>query len=155
MYPVGPGTLAVLLTTVGDLRKYPNSGALLKALGLNLKERSSGQRQGQLAITKRGSALARRWLFFWAMRAVQRPSLQPWFARFQNSHHKHGSMIGLVSMMRKLVRSLRRCVHDNTEFTYEKVIEPISEKRTQESGSAKSQRSPMQGTKIRTKDCVY
>ncbi len=31
MYPVGPGTLAVLLTTVGDLRKYPNSGALLKA----------------------------------------------------------------------------------------------------------------------------
>ncbi len=128
MYPVGPGTLAVLLTTVGDLRKYPNSGALLKALGLNLKERSSGQRQGQLAITKRGSALARRWLFFWAMRAVQRPSLQPWFARFQNSHHKHGSMIGLVSMMRKLVRSLRRCVHDNTEFTYEKVIEPISKK---------------------------
>ncbi len=43
-------------------------------------------------------------------------------------------MIGLVSMMRKLVRSLRRCVHDNTEFTYEKVIEPS--KANQESGSA-------------------
>ncbi len=50
MYPVGPGTLAVLLTTVGDLRKYPNSGALLKALGLNLKERSSGNAKDSLPL---------------------------------------------------------------------------------------------------------
>ncbi len=122
MYPVGPGTLAVLLTTVGDLRKYPNSGALLKALGLNLKERSSGQRQGQLAITKRGSALARRWLFFWAMRAVQRPSLQPGSHAFkQPPQTRLNDWPGVHDAQAS--SSLRRCVHDNTEFTYEKVIE--------------------------------
>lgn len=53
---VGAGTLGVLLTTVGDPRNYPNGGSLLKALGLNLKERSSGARIGERAITKRGSA---------------------------------------------------------------------------------------------------
>jgi transposase len=125
---VGAGTLGVLLTTVGDPRNYPNGGSLLKALGLNLKERSSGARVGERAITKRGSAQARRWLYFWALRAVQRPGLKEWYFRFHatqpgQASKDHRKMKGLVCLMRKLVRSLRRSVCDGVEFDYQKVID--------------------------------
>ena len=125
---VGAGTLGVLLTTVGDPRNYPNGGSLLKALGLNLKERSSGTRKGELAVTKRGSAQARRWLYFWALRAVQKPELKEWYFRFHASEpgkprKDYRKMKGLICLMRKLVRSLRRSVCDGEPFDYQKVID--------------------------------
>ena len=53
---VGIATACVLWTCVGDPRKYHAAAAYRKAMGLNLKERSSGDYQGQLRISKRGSA---------------------------------------------------------------------------------------------------
>lgn len=134
---VGAGTLGVLLTTVGDPRNYPNAGSLLKALGLNLKERSSGARIGEKAITKRGSAQARRWLYFWSLRAVQQPALKEWYFRFHATEpgkprKDHRKMKGLICLMRKLVRSLRRSVCDGVAFDYQKVTDqpkPASRRR--------------------------
>jgi transposase len=125
---VGAGTLGVLLTTVGDLRNFPNGGSLLKALGLNLKERSSGQRKGQLAITKRGPAQARRWLYYWALRAVQTPELKQWYLNFHATKPGqpsigHRKRKGLVCLMRKLSRSLRRAVCEKVPFDYQQVVQ--------------------------------
>jgi transposase len=122
---------------VGDPRNYPNGGSLLKALGLNLKERSSGTRKGELAVTKRGSAQTRRWLYFWALRAVQKPGLKEWYFRFHASEPSkprkdHRKMKGLICLMRKLARSLRRSVCDEVPFDYQKVIDqpkPIARRR--------------------------
>ena len=80
---------------------------VLKALGLNLKERSSGRRKGELAITKRAPGQARRWIYFWALRAVQRPELQQWYADFirvgrKSDNAEHRKMKALVALMRKL-----------------------------------------------------
>ena len=50
-----------------------------KAMGLNLKERSSGKHQGKLRITKRGPSIARRWLYFAAMRTIQEPAVRRWY----------------------------------------------------------------------------
>ena|GEM_PF-6176096 len=73
--------------TYGDVVRY--------ALGLNLKERSSGTRPGQLAISKRGPAMSRRWLFYRAMRAVQRDELKGWYEAFiqvgNGSHQWHAT----------------------------------------------------------------
>ena len=79
---VGAVTLCVLWRSVGDPRQYHSSGALLKALGLNLKELSSGKRNGELTITKRGPSLARKWLYYWALRAVQEDAVRPVRAHF-------------------------------------------------------------------------
>jgi transposase len=141
---VGAGTLGVLLTTVGDPRNYPNGGSLLKALGLNLKERSSGARIGERAITKRGSAQARRWLYFWALRAVQQPALKDWYFRFHATEpgkprKDHRKMKGLICLMRKLVRSLRRSVCDGVAFDYQKVTDqpkPITGRRRKKKNQA-------------------
>lgn len=136
---VGPTTLCVIWATVGDPANYTSSGAFLKALGLNLKELSSGKRQGQLAITKRGPSLARRYLYFWAMRAVNRPELRGWYQKCQRVGNRRGSgrgsehrkMKGLVAMMRKLCRSLWHTHKHQQPFDYGKVFpgHPLEKRR--------------------------
>jgi transposase len=125
---VGAVTLCVIWAMVGNPRNYTSSGAFLKALGLNLKELSSGQRQGQLAITKRGPSLARKYLFFWALRAVQMDELKRWYDDFQQvgrgsqRNSEHRKMKGLVALMRKLSRSLWYACQHEEAFDYKKVF---------------------------------
>jgi transposase len=125
---VGAVTLCVIWAMVGDPRQYTSSGAFLKALGLNLKELSSGKRRGQLAISKRGPSLARKQLYYWAMRGVQQPDLRRWYVEFQqvgNSKQgssEHRKMKGLIALMRKLCRSLWYVHRHGLEFDYAKVF---------------------------------
>lgn len=135
---VGAPTLAVIWTKVGDPRDYGSSGAFVKALGLNLKEISSGKRKGELGISKRGPALARRWIFFWAMRSVQRAELRKWYSEFiqvggkRSNGSEHRKMKGIVSLMRKLSKSLWHACVNNEDFDYAKVVQaetPISRRR--------------------------
>lgn len=125
---VGAVTLCVIWTSVEDPRNYGSSGAFLKALGLNLKELSSGKQQGQLAITKRGPSLARKYLFFWALRATKQPQLKQWYVNFQkvgNSSkgiNEHRKMKGIIALMRKLSRSLWYAQTHEQAFDYAKVF---------------------------------
>ena len=119
-------------------RKYTSSGAFLKALGLNLKELSSGKHKGQLRITKRGPSLARKLLYYWALRAIQEPSLKPWYRDFQKvgrggaGTSEHRKMKGLVAMMRKLCRCLWYLYQHDLTFEYTKVFpgRPLEEPRS-------------------------
>jgi transposase len=69
---IGKTTAAVLLADVGDPRDFPCAHAYVKALGVNLKERSSGNHRGRLSFTKRGSARARKYLWFAVLRWIQK-----------------------------------------------------------------------------------
>jgi transposase len=98
---VGFTTACVAWVTVGDVRSYSNGPAYRKAMGLNLKERSSGKHKGQLKITKRGPGLLRRWLYFSALRASQEPEINPWYkAKKKKENDRSGKAI--VAIMRKL-----------------------------------------------------
>ncbi|MEM6692297.1 MAG: transposase [Planctomycetota bacterium] len=129
--PVGGVSLCAIWSTVGDPARYDSSGAFVKALGLNLKELSSGKRSGQLAITKRGNSHARKILFFWALRAVQRPELQGWYAQFkrvgrdQSGHHRNSEkrkMKGIVALMRRLAAGLWYARTHDEDFDFAKVF---------------------------------
>lgn len=127
---VGCCTLAVLWTETGDPAKYGSAGAYIKALGLNLKQRSSGKRDGQLAISKRGSAMSRRWIYFWAMRAIQKDELKQWYSDFSQvgnqktkTNSKLRKMKGLVAMMRKLCKSLWHARVNHKDFDYSMVVQ--------------------------------
>jgi transposase len=125
---VGGPTLCVIWTTVGDPRKYSSSGAFLKALGLNLKELSSGNHKGVLAITKRGPGPARKALYFWALRAIQQPEIKAWYNRFtkvgrgKSDANGYRKMKGLVAVMRKLARSLWYVCQHDLPFSYANVF---------------------------------
>jgi transposase len=102
----GKATSLVLESTLGSPLDYPNPGSYLKAMGLNLKERSSGKHKGQLKITKRGSSLARKYHYFVALRW---PYKDPIIARwYRNKVRRDGQLKGkaIVAIMRKLARTL-------------------------------------------------
>ncbi len=103
---IGKTTSVVLGATVGSPVEYPNPHSYLKALGLNLKERSSGKHKGQLRITKRGPGQARRYLYFAALRWLYRDRVIG--AWYQNKVKRDGNRKGkaIVAIMRKLVLAL-------------------------------------------------
>lgn len=112
---VGIGTACVLWVVVGDPRSYHCAEAYRKALGLNLKERSSGKYQGKLKITKRGPSMGRRWLFFASMRTVQKAGVCAWYqAKKQRDNEQ--AMKALVAVMRKLALAVHVVATTTQDF---------------------------------------
>lgn len=102
---VGFTTACIAWVELGDVRNYDSGAAYRKAMGLNLKERSSGKHKGQLKITKRGSGLVRRWLYFAAMRASQEVEINPWYEAKKKKENGRGGK-ALVAIMRKLALAM-------------------------------------------------
>ncbi len=91
----------MLAATQGTPLDYPDPPSDLKALGLNLKERSSGKHQGPLNITKRGPAKARRSLYFTALRwSYKEAVIGAWY---RNKVKRDGNRKGkaIIAIMRK------------------------------------------------------
>jgi len=84
-------------------------------MGLNLVERSSGQYQGRLRISKRGSARARQWLYFAALRLVQNCGVRPWYEA-KKARDEDDARRVIVAVMRKLVMALYHVGVRNEEF---------------------------------------
>jgi transposase len=104
---VGAATACVLWVAVGDPGAYHCGPAYRKALGLNLAERSSGRWQGQLKISKRGSASARRWLYLAALRWLRREPVRQWYAR-QKAARRGLGKAAVIGVMRKLTLAVYR-----------------------------------------------
>jgi transposase len=108
---VGRVTSAVLVASQGSPLDYPDARSDCKALGLNLKEHSSGTHQGRLAITKRGPSLARFYLYVAALRLIAHdPVVARWF---QAKTARPGAIKGkqVVELMRKLAKALWHQAH--------------------------------------------
>jgi transposase len=102
---LGKVTSAVLLATQGDPKGYPSAASYCKSIGLNLKEHSSGQHQGQLAITKRGPSLARFYLYFAALRLIRRdPVIKRWYA-LKTARPGACKLKQVIELMRKLAKA--------------------------------------------------
>jgi hypothetical protein len=104
---VGTATACVLWAQLGNPRDYHCGAAYRKAMGLNLKERSSGRWQGQLKLSKRGSSVVRRWLYLAALRWVRQEPVRSWYLR-QKAQRRGAAKPALVGVMRKLALALYR-----------------------------------------------
>ena len=103
---LGKMTAAVLYIVLGDMQKYSNAGSIVKTLGLNLREHSSGRHKGQLRITKRGSGLARMYLYLVVLRLIQRDAIiKAWY---QKKLQRDGTVKqkAIIAIMRKLASAL-------------------------------------------------
>ena len=120
---VGWATACVLWVYIGDPRNYHCAEAYRKAMGLNLKERSSGRHKGHLKITKRGPGGVRRWLFFAAMRLVQTVEVAEWYA-VKKSQHTKGGTRALVAVMRKLALGLHAVGVSEESFDARRLFSP-------------------------------
>jgi transposase len=118
---IGVGTACVLRVAAGNVRNYTCGQAYRKALGLNLKERSSGKYKGQLKLTKRGSPMARRWLFFAALRILQKPPVREWH-RAKKARDGGRALKSVIGVMRKLALALYAVGTRGEEFELERLF---------------------------------
>ena len=103
---VGLATACVLWTALGDPGNYHCGEAYVKAMGLNLTERSSGVYKGRLKISKRGSGMVRYWMYLAALRLVQKHSpVRPWYLKKKQKDSERAGK-ALVAIMRKLALGL-------------------------------------------------
>lgn len=118
---VGRVTSAVLIACQGSPLSYPDARSYCKALGLNLKEHSSGTHHGRLSITKRGPGVARFYLYFAALRLIaHEPLVKRWF---EAKSARPGAVKGkqIVALMRKLAKALWHQAHGQ-RFSPEKLF---------------------------------
>ena len=102
---IGMPTACVLWVALGDPKNYPFAAAYRKAMGMNLKVRSSGKHKGKLKLTKRGPSIVRRWLYFAAMRMVQNPDVKPWYEA-KKARDSDKATLALIAVARKLALAL-------------------------------------------------
>ncbi len=103
---IGKLSTALLLAERLDPRTYSNSQSYQKALGLNLKEKSSGQHHGALRISKCGSARARKYLYLASLRLIYRDTVvAAWYQRKVQRDGGHKSK-AVTAVMRKLAQAL-------------------------------------------------
>ena len=102
---VGRSTACVLWAHLGDPRGYHAAGAYVKAMGLNLAERSSGAYQGRLKISKRGPAAVRHWLYLAAMRTLKQPPVKRYFNNKKQRDNQRGGK-AMVAIMRRLAAAV-------------------------------------------------
>lgn len=112
---LGIVTVAGLIGEIGDFTKFTTQSEIAKLAGLDLYEVSSGKRQGQRRISKRGRSLLRKILYYAAMQTIRKNGIMhDYYQRLIGRGMK--SMMALVAVSRKLLRIIFAIVRDNTEF---------------------------------------
>jgi len=130
---VGTTTACVLWVELGDPRDYHCGAAYRKAMGLNLKERSSGRWQGQLKISKRGSSTVRRWLYMAALRWVRQEPVRSWYVR-QKQQRQGLAKPALIGVMRKLALALYHVGGRGQPFDRQKLYRSLKARRARSRG---------------------
>jgi transposase len=101
---IGKLTTAILIGLHLDPRNFSSAHSYQKALGLNLTEKSSGQYHGQLKLSKRGSATARKYLYLAVLRLIQKdPVIGQWYQAKADPKVK---MKTVIACLRKLAKAL-------------------------------------------------
>lgn len=104
---VGAATAAIVWAEAGDMSEFASPAAYVKTLGLNLKIKSSGKYEGHLKITKRGPALARKYLYLAVLRLIQHePHFKAWYKRKVDREAGQRKLKAIVALMRKLASAL-------------------------------------------------
>ena len=112
---LGIVTVAGLIGEIGDFTKFTTQSEIAKLAGLDLYEVSSGKRQGQRRISKRGRSLLRKILYYAAMQAIRKNGIMhDYYQKLIGRGMK--SMMALVAVSRKLLRIIFAIVRDDTEF---------------------------------------
>jgi transposase len=136
---LGLVTACVLWMCLGDPRQYDSAAAYRKAMGLNLVEHSSGVFKGQLHVSKRGQRLARKWMYFSALRWMRDPAVKPWVQR-KKARDGGKALRAMVGVMRRLALAAWNVARTGEAFDPRRLF-PGSDATTRQ-GAAKSKEVP-------------
>lgn len=108
-------TVGYFLGELGDLDQYADKPALLKMVGLNLFEVSSGLHKGKKRITKRGRSLVRKTLYLAVLNMLKKDGIfhQEYQRRCQAGKAK---MSSIVVFMKKLLITMYSMIKKGEVF---------------------------------------
>ena len=124
---VGMITATVIISEIGDIKRFQDLSQIIKMAGLNLRENSSGKHKGKTTISKRGRKRLREGLFRLMIpmlannkefRMIHKRNL----IREQNPLNKMQSIIALCG---KLVRIIYVMMKTGVAYNGEKLISDI------------------------------
>ena len=101
-------SIGVILGYLGDITRYSSVYDIIKYAGLNLYEKSSGKRQGQKHISKRGSGILRQALYMAALNLIHTyPHIKEMYKRYvKNKRSKVKSIIPIMCYILKVVYAM-------------------------------------------------
>lgn len=114
---IGEVSAAGLIGEVGDFRQYKTISEITKLAGLDLFEISSGKRQGNRRISKRGRPYFRKILYCMAVHIVCPVGIM----RQSYQHYLDRGMLkkkALVAIARKLLRIIFALVRNQSEYVH-------------------------------------
>jgi len=125
---VGMVTAAVIVSEIGDIRRFQDPRQILKMAGLSLKENSSGKHKGKTTISKRGRRRLREGLF-----RVMIPMLAT-NAEFRAMHRKNltratnplSKMQSIIALCGKLVRVIYAMLTKGCSYDAEKMTRDMN-----------------------------
>jgi len=109
---MGAYTAGVLISRC-DPRQYASARQFEKACGLNLREKSSGEFNGRIHITKRGPGLVRQVLYLFALRTLLTSKItHAWYVG-RRGYSEDSKKRAVVAVMRKLVKAIFHVARGN------------------------------------------
>ena len=112
---LGLVSVAGLIGEAGDFRKFKTQSEIIKLVGLDLFEISSGKHQGVRRISKRGRPLMRKILFFAALNVTRKGGiLHDRYRKYLESGMI--KMKALTAIARKLLALLFALARDQTTY---------------------------------------
>lgn len=119
---VGPVTIDVVLSELGDVSRFKSSKAVTAYAGLAPQVRQSAGKGKDLGITKEGSPLLR-WALVEASWRVIRQSAA-WERTYQRIKKRAGGKKAIVAVARRLLCVIYAMLRDGTNYDLLKVGEP-------------------------------
>lgn len=112
---VGPVTIAALLIGTGDLTRYSSASQVLKVLGYDVCEYSSGRWRGQRHIGKHGNPISRKYLYQAGVRCAKSNGI--YHEKFMDFHSRGKPAPKVyVALACELVRVMFSLVRDRRFF---------------------------------------
>jgi len=113
---LGIAAAAAVIAMLGSPKNYPSARTFLKAMGLNLRTFESGEKKGELSISKRGPSLVRHLLYLTTLRWIQSdPLANAWYVR-RGAYSRNAKTAAVVALMRKLVEGVWASVCKDEPF---------------------------------------
>ena len=104
---IGEKSAIALELKLNSASEYESPKSYLKVMGLNLAIIQSGKKQGQLHLSKRGDSTVRKYIYYAAMRWVEKdPWAKSWYQKKVKRDGGKVKMKALIALMRKLVQGL-------------------------------------------------
>ena len=131
---IGDDILAGILSELGDISRFDDVKELQKLSGLGIVANSSGKKQGQAKISKRGRKRLRYWLYQGAMSVVAhneefRQLHEYYTTRPENPLKKMQSLIVIAcKLLRVIFAILKKGVHYDPARMMKDIIRPDATK---------------------------